>query len=58
MAVLIVHSVFASDTVSVTLQNGLDGYTGCSDTYIQDQKPNAINANKKVLLNKNELCTS
>jgi len=28
-----IHSVFAADT-TVVLQNGLDGYTGCKDSYV------------------------
>ena len=40
----LVGAVHAQGT-KVTLQNGLDGYEGCSDTYLDDA---SVNANKST----------
>jgi len=37
-------------TTVITLQQALDGYTGCSDTYIDSDAPNGTHGQRQVLL--------
>jgi hypothetical protein len=39
-----IYSAFASDTTTVTLQNGTQGYSGCEDTYNHCQYPTENNS--------------
>lgn len=46
---LLSSSAIALDTISVTLQNGLNGYTGCSDAYLNMAKVNNNYGNSGTL---------
>lgn len=58
LVVTVLQGVVVSDTVTVTLQNGLAGYNGCSDTYIDSKEQTMYNHNSSTLVVKNEKCAT
>ena len=56
---LLIIKMFAISTINadtITLQNGLNGYSGCKDTYIDKENPSATNGDISTI--RVEYCSS